>query len=196
MRVSHSAWEFLKQYVFLFLQFLKFTYIHTQGFTERPNKLPWYPNDQIILLELSQQLQHVHTILSNKHLVGISYPFTLGLGMYKLQTSQCARNLEKELAKYHFQLHTPHPQMDPYGHVRKVLGPKYTHLHHVEDLWENFQNDKEVCIRHYMRMTTYFVRRVQLFPITNQVEEDEGTIMDPLYNVVANLPLPTIDWDE
>lgn len=44
-KVSHSAGAFLKQYTFLFIQFPKFTYIHAQGFTERPNKLPWYPND-------------------------------------------------------------------------------------------------------------------------------------------------------
>lgn len=28
------------------------------------------------------------------------------------------------------------------------------------------------------------------------MEEDESTVMDPRYNVVANLPLPLIDWDE
>lgn len=47
-----------------------------------------------------------------------------------------------------------------------------------------------------MRMTTYFVRRVQPFPIPDQVEEDESMVMDPQYNAVANLPLPAIDWDE
>lgn len=53
-RVSHSAWVFLKKYAFLFIQYPKFTYIRSQGFTERPNKLPQYPNDEIILLDLSQ----------------------------------------------------------------------------------------------------------------------------------------------
>lgn len=47
-----------------------------------------------------------------------------------------------------------------------------------------------------MWMTTYFVRRVKLFPIPDQVEEDESTIMDPRYAVVTNFPLPMIDWDE
>lgn len=47
-----------------------------------------------------------------------------------------------------------------------------------------------------MRMTTYFVKSVQLFPVPDQVEEDESTIMDTRYNTVANFPLPTIDWDE
>lgn len=60
----------------------------------------------------------------------------------------------------------------------------------------NFKDDNEVRMRHYMQMTTYFIKKVNLFPITDQVEEDESTAMDPWCNVVANLLLPLIDWDE
>lgn len=131
-RVSHSAWAYLKQYAFLFIQFPKFTYIRAQGFTERPNKLPRYPNDRIILLELSWKLQHIHLVLNSKHLARIPYPLAFSQGMYKLKTSQCAGNFEKALAEYHFCLHTTHPWMDPYGYIRKALGPGYAHLDHVE----------------------------------------------------------------
>lgn len=44
-----------------------------------------------------------------------------------------------------------------------------------------------------MQMTVCFIRRVQPFPIPDQVEEDEGTVMDSRYPAVANLPIPTID---
>lgn len=79
--------------------------------------------------------------------------------MYKLQTSQCVGNLEKELAEYHFQLHTARLWMDPYGYIRNALGPEYAHLYHIEDFWENYQDDKEVHVKNYMRMTAYFVKR-------------------------------------
>lgn len=58
-RVSLSARTLLKQYAFLFIKFPKFMYIRAQGFSERPNRLPRYPNDRIILLELSRQLQRL-----------------------------------------------------------------------------------------------------------------------------------------
>lgn len=47
-----------------------------------------------------------------------------------------------------------------------------------------------------MRMITYFINMVNLFPVQDQVEEDERMVIYPQYNIVANLPLPMIDWDE
>lgn len=35
-----------------------------------------------------------------------------------------------------------------------------------------------------------------MFPVLDQVAEDENRVMDPRYNTIANLPLPLIDWDE
>lgn len=100
------------------------------------------------------------------------------------------------MEEYHFFLHIAHSWMDPYGHVRKALELGYAHVHHVEDFWENYQDDKEVHARNYMQMIAYFVKRVQLFPIPDQVEEDESTIMDSRYNAIASLSLLAIDWDE
>lgn len=62
--------------------------------------------------------------------------------------------------------------------------------------WADCHSEKEVHARNYMQMTTYFVRRVQLFPILDQVEQDEGTVMDPMYATVANFLLLMIDQDE
>lgn len=106
---------------------------------------------------------------------------TLGQGMYKLQTSQCTGNFEKELKDYHFHLHIACPKMDLYGHVRKALGLGFAHLHHIENFWGDCQDYREVRARHYMWMTANFVRKVQRFPIPDQVKEDDSTIMDPRY---------------
>lgn len=135
----------------------------------------------------------MHTLLSNKNLAGIPYPLSFGQGLYELHTSQCAHNSMKELEEYHLGFHTSWPWMDPYGHIRKALGPKYSHLHSGEDFWANCKDENEVQMRHYMRMTAYFVKRLNLFPVPNQVEEDESTIIDPQYGVDANLLLPSID---
>lgn len=34
-------------------------------------------------------------------------------------------------------------------------------------------------------MTMYFVRKVQVFPILDQIKEDKSTIMDPRYPAIA-----------
>lgn len=86
--------------------------------------------------------------------------------------------------------------MDPHGHFRKALGPAYAHQYHIEDFWADCQDDKEMRARHYMRVMVLFLRRVQPFLVPDQVKEDESTIMHLRYPMVANLPIPSIDWDE
>lgn len=97
-----------------------------------PYRLPWYPNDQIILLELSWQLRPSHALLGNKHLAGVPYPVSFGQGLYELHTFQHTDNLEKELAEYHLKCHPSMLRMDPYGKLQKALGAKYSHGHNVE----------------------------------------------------------------
>lgn len=69
--------------------------------------------------------------------------------------------------------------MDPYGKLTKMVAAKYSHRHSVEYFWANCKDDNEVRMRHYMHMTVYFVKRFNLFPVLDQVVEDENTIMDP-----------------
>lgn len=47
-----------------------------------------------------------------------------------------------------------------------------------------------------MRMMTQFVRSINLFPVLYQIVEEEDTIIDERFDVVAKFPLPVIDWDE
>ena len=51
-----GAMKLVKEYGAWFIQFPTFSYIQVQGFSMEPYKLPRYPNDKMVLLELSQKL--------------------------------------------------------------------------------------------------------------------------------------------
>lgn len=51
-------------------------------------------------------------------------------------------------------------------------------------------------MRHYIQMTTQFVKIINLFPVLDQIVEEEDTLVDPRYDVVANFPMPLIDQSE
>lgn len=76
--------------------------------------------------------------------------------------------------------------MDPYDKLKKVVRIEYAH-------WDNCKDDEEVRMRHYMCMTTYFVKTLNIFPMQDQIVEEENTIVVLRYDVVANLSLPLID---
>lgn len=116
--------------------------------------------------------------------------------MYAIPASQCAEYSKKEINEYNLELHTARSQMDLYGKLKKMVGKEYSHLHNVEDLWENCRDDKEVHMRYYMRMMAYFFKKFNLFLMPDQVVEDENTVIDPWYDVISNLSLPLIDWDK
>lgn len=51
-------------------------------------------------------------------------------------------------------------------------------------------------MRNYIWMTAYFVKKVNLFPILDHMEEHESIVIDPWYDTIANLPLPLINSEE
>lgn len=67
--------------------------------------------------------------------------------------------------EYNLRFHTTWLRMDPYGKLKKMVAAKCAHGPSVEDLWANWKDENEVRIRHYMRMTVYFVKMVNLFPV-------------------------------
>lgn len=86
--------------------------------------------------------------------------------------------------------------MDPYGKLRKMVRIEHAHVHNVEDFWANYRDDKEVHKRHYMRMMTYFIKKFNLFPMLDQIVENENIVIDPQYDAITNLLLPLIHWNE
>jgi hypothetical protein len=126
-RFMHNAKAIVKGFGCLFIKFPKFTYIREEGFSRRPYKLPRYPNDRIIQIELTKQLQTSHTLLSNIHRVGVPYPLTFGQEMYYCLATQCVKYFEKQLVEYKLDLHKNWGNFDPNGKLRNHFGIQYAH---------------------------------------------------------------------
>ncbi|KAH9306154.1 hypothetical protein KI387_010558, partial [Taxus chinensis] len=54
--VSNEAWEVVSRIDSIFIQFAYFTYLRVIRFSREPVKLPKYPNDRLITMELSRKL--------------------------------------------------------------------------------------------------------------------------------------------
>ena len=53
----------VKKYGSWFIQFPQFTYIRVAGSTVCPKRLPRYPPDKVVLMELARQLEHYDKIM-------------------------------------------------------------------------------------------------------------------------------------
>lgn len=59
-RLLEATYNIVSFFGCVFLQFPTFTYIRMGFFTGEPFMMPRYPLDKMVLMELSQQLIHVH----------------------------------------------------------------------------------------------------------------------------------------
>ena len=64
-RLSSKVEARIKKFGSWFIQFPQFTYIRVAGSTVCPKRLPRYPPDKVVLLELARQLEHYDRILRN-----------------------------------------------------------------------------------------------------------------------------------
>ncbi|KAH9304114.1 hypothetical protein KI387_008518, partial [Taxus chinensis] len=53
-----------------------FIYLRVTGFSGEPVKLPRYPNDRLITMELSRQLVEIHDLQSKRHKSTSFFPIT------------------------------------------------------------------------------------------------------------------------
>jgi hypothetical protein len=65
--------------------------------------------------------------------------------------------------------------------MRRHVGLQYAHWCHKEYFWENYIDDKEARMQHYMQMTTFFVKAIKIFTIPDQVIKDDNVI-DKIYD--------------
>ena len=71
IRMSMGVMKLVKEYGAWFIQFPTFSYIRVQGFSIEPYKLPRYPTDKMVLLELTRQLTTYDKIQKGKKKLGL-----------------------------------------------------------------------------------------------------------------------------
>ena len=77
-RLSTEAEVKVKKYGSWFIQFPQFTYIRVAGSTVCPKRLPRYPPNKIVLMELARQLEHYDRMMKLKGETGITFSFGIG----------------------------------------------------------------------------------------------------------------------
>ncbi|KAH9305342.1 hypothetical protein KI387_009746, partial [Taxus chinensis] len=77
-RVSKEAWEAVSRIGSIFIRFADFTYLRVTRFSGEPLKLPRYPNDRLVIMELSRQLVEMHDLQSKRHKSIGCFPTTMG----------------------------------------------------------------------------------------------------------------------
>lgn len=185
----------IKEYGFWFVQFLKFTYLRLPRYDSYVYKLPRYPTNRMILLELSRQLVAYDKIIRKKKKGGLHFPIVLGNSLEECPTLQVAKEAEDELKFYKLTLHTSGQDFDPRGKSRTVQGQEYKHRVHLEDFWANAGDEAEIRKRMFSRLPLKLIRECEVIQVPNQVEED-ARITYPDYESIKNTPIPPVDWVE
>ncbi|KAH9323931.1 hypothetical protein KI387_018570 [Taxus chinensis] len=94
-RVSDEAWAEVSKWGCVFLQFKKFTYLQVVMYLGDPFRLPRYPGDKLILMELVRQLLDFHKFQQSKHKAAVSFP--ISIGRYTCSTVVKSKNVVHEL---------------------------------------------------------------------------------------------------
>ena len=77
-RLTPEAEKLVKRYGWWYIQFQKFTYIRIAGNTGCPMKLPRYPPNRLVVMEVARQLAHFDKIQKHKHKQGVTFPLQAG----------------------------------------------------------------------------------------------------------------------
>ena len=123
IRMSMGAMKLVEEYGAWFIQFPTFSYIRVQGFSTEPYKLPRYPTDKMVLLELTRQLTAYDKIQKGKKKLGLQFPISIGEG--KTEVCSCIKAAERSLEELHFfrlPLYPRRNDFDPYNKISLAGG--------------------------------------------------------------------------
>lgn len=134
-RLSQEAKELVKRYGSWFIWFPKFTYIRVQGFSSSPYRLPRFPIDKMILLEVTRQLSTYDKIQKKKRKAEIAFLVTLGNSIETCPSHQAVKLSEEELQFYSLVTYASRSNFDTYHKIRRAFGRKYGHKVHLKYYW-------------------------------------------------------------
>ena len=149
-----------------------------KAFDGFPMKLPRYPDDMIVLVEIVRQAVQVNVLSAS--LWKKRYEFPIRVGAYSCEARPDAKNILKAFeSKYKLEEYeVVRPMFDPNGYARDVLqiGSVIKHVTTMEDYWADCKNELESRDRAFSRFT---VDQVKTYGINLDVEgiEDDGQNM-------------------
>jgi hypothetical protein len=177
-RFSPEAMAVISQFGCYFIQFSSFSYLRLAAFDGFPLKLPRYPNDMIVLMEIVRQALQVNMLSVGLRKKG--YEFPIKVRAYNCESRSDAKNLVKafegmyKLQEYEVLM----PMFDPNRYALDALqiGSVIKHVTTIEDYWADCKNELESRDRAFAIFT---VDQVKIYGINLDVEgiEDDGQNM-------------------
>lgn len=188
----------IKNYGAWFIQFPTFSYLRIDGCLAAPYRLPRYPSDHIVLLELVRQICEFDVIVKKeKHKTSFSGDFPLGIGVAEVCPSiQSAHIVGDELAAYGFSFHSKRTNFDITGEAQKKATKEYRHKDDLEDYWANIKYDLEARKKRYSRLPVDVIRQYNVKLIPDQLEDDGNLVQDHAYESVKDRSIGEINWNE
>ncbi|KAH9329023.1 hypothetical protein KI387_001131 [Taxus chinensis] len=181
-RVSKEAWEVVSQHGCIFIQFADFTYLRVTGFSGEPVKLPRYPSDKWVIMELCRQLVEMHDLQSKRHKSTGSFPITVGY--YSCQSIHKARGIKAEMfSEYEHEFFPARLNFDPYGVAKKTISQEYSHVPSLEDFWMKCRNEYEVRKKDFNRLSVQQVFDYGLARIPADLTDDGPVLLDTYHQM-------------
>ena len=120
-RFSEEVMVVISQFRNFFIQFSSFSYLCIAAFDGLPLKLPRYPSNMIVLIELVRQAVHVNLLSESLRNKGYEFPIKVGAFSYELQSN--AKNMLRTFeTRYSLEMYEEvRPMFNPRGYARDVL---------------------------------------------------------------------------
>ncbi|KAH9331307.1 hypothetical protein KI387_003415 [Taxus chinensis] len=191
-RVSDEAWTEVSKWGCIFLQFKKFTYLRTVMYSGEPFRLPRYPGDRLILIELVRQLLDFHKFQQSKHKAAVSFP--ISIGRYTCSTVAKAKNVECELQEKLKKHMKSRDGFDIRG-VLRTYGALHLHRPDIEDIWVDLRNEVAVRRKDNSRLTINEIQTLELSDLPDGTTDNES-VLDMSYDGLNEdrYVFPPIDW--
>lgn len=144
IRLSKQATILVQRYGAWFIQFPRFSYIRIASFDGAPHRLPRYPTDKIVLMEVARQSRPDGILLRDSKQAQFAFPMMIGNQDVHLKTPTQAEESFAELASYGQQEHFPRKCFDHDNLAKRAHGRRYRPKESVENFWKNSSDDYEV----------------------------------------------------
>ena len=109
-----------------------FTYLQVASALVNPKKLPRYPSDKLVLLEISWQIESAYEKIKRQQRPCWTWP--LVIGVYQVKRKQDILTFEWEWKNYpHEEYNSPQPYFDNIKRVESLVGKDFHHEDVVED---------------------------------------------------------------